>query len=672
MKTLCLNMIVKNESKIIERALASVVNYIDCYCICDTGSDDNTMELITSFFEKHEKPGKIVQELFDNFEHNRNFAMKECYGMSDFILFIDADMIFKPRITKEQLSDLLEKFDYFQIAQGTEDFYYNNMRIVKNEPDSCKYNCYTHEYIDIPSTDKLLFIAKENIFILDIGDGGSKQDKFKRDIILCKRGIVEQPEHRVRYTFYLAESYYHDGQLENAIEAYKERINFGSWEQEVWYSYYKIWLAYQQLNKPEHAIFYFMDAYNILPNRFENIYQIVKYYRLQPKKYAICQMFLKDVLSKSVNGDLTNIQNTNIDHYLFLDKKVYSYLLYYEYTIIAFYLGIRNINKELVYILNSSNDNSINSQLLSNFIFYDNQIHPLATYDLSNSFVYNGRNFYSSSACIWKTESDNYAMNIRYVNYRIDELGRYLDCDDLIISINKYIEFNDLSIIPFSLEKEILFKLPQEFKRYVGIEDVRVYNGKYIGTGQFNCDGETIGLVYGDYSLSPDGLDNPKEIRLSGELLQFLGKESQPLCEKNWVFYEPNHIVYNWFPLILCNLSEQESESELISVKEMPKFFRFVRGSTCGVLYQNEIWFITHIVSNGSPRIYYHSFAVFDESMNLLRFSAPFKFSDVKIEYCLGFIIENGNIIISYSKYDKTTNIGVYNLDYIKSLLYAI
>jgi len=34
--TLCLNMIVKNESKIILRLLDSVLPIIDCYCICDT------------------------------------------------------------------------------------------------------------------------------------------------------------------------------------------------------------------------------------------------------------------------------------------------------------------------------------------------------------------------------------------------------------------------------------------------------------------------------------------------------------------------------------------------------------------------------------------------------------------------------------------------------------
>ena len=48
--TLCLNMIVKNESKIIRRLFDSVLPIIDCYCICDTGSTDDTVQIITEYF----------------------------------------------------------------------------------------------------------------------------------------------------------------------------------------------------------------------------------------------------------------------------------------------------------------------------------------------------------------------------------------------------------------------------------------------------------------------------------------------------------------------------------------------------------------------------------------------------------------------------------------------
>ena len=49
---ICLNMIVKNESKVILRLFNSVYKFIDSYCICDTGSTDDTVSIITHFFNE--------------------------------------------------------------------------------------------------------------------------------------------------------------------------------------------------------------------------------------------------------------------------------------------------------------------------------------------------------------------------------------------------------------------------------------------------------------------------------------------------------------------------------------------------------------------------------------------------------------------------------------------
>ena len=72
----CLNMIVKNESKIITRLLDSVASVIDSYCICDTGSTDDTVDQIEEYFSVRKIPGKIVQEPFSDFGYNRTFALK--------------------------------------------------------------------------------------------------------------------------------------------------------------------------------------------------------------------------------------------------------------------------------------------------------------------------------------------------------------------------------------------------------------------------------------------------------------------------------------------------------------------------------------------------------------------------------------------------------------------
>ena len=116
---LCLNMIVKNESRVIHRLLESVIPIIDTYCICDTGSTDNTMDLIETFFKERNISGRIIQEPFRDFGYNRSFALKECEKMEDvdYVLLMDADMVLK--IQNFDKSSLKE-YDYFHLYQGND------------------------------------------------------------------------------------------------------------------------------------------------------------------------------------------------------------------------------------------------------------------------------------------------------------------------------------------------------------------------------------------------------------------------------------------------------------------------------------------------------------------------------------------------------------------------
>ena len=93
--TLCLNMIVKNESRIIIRLLESVIPIIDTYVICDTGSTDDTPNIIRQYFDSKGIPGEVIHEPFKNFGYNRTFALKAAKGKATYALLLDADMIFK-------------------------------------------------------------------------------------------------------------------------------------------------------------------------------------------------------------------------------------------------------------------------------------------------------------------------------------------------------------------------------------------------------------------------------------------------------------------------------------------------------------------------------------------------------------------------------------------------
>ena len=55
--------------------------------------------------------------------------------------------------------------------------------------------------------------------------------------------------------------------------------------------------------------------------------------------------------------------------------------------------------------------------------------------------------------------------------------------------------------------------------------------------------------------------------------------------------------------------------------------------------------------------------------MDLMRYSAPFKFEGEPIEYSLGLVIEDSRVLITYSVWDRTTKLAVYDKTYVDNLL---
>lgn len=71
MSTLCLSMIVKNETHIIKECFDSIYDQIDYWIIVDTGSTDGTQELIKNYFAEKGIPGELIERPWVSFGHNR-------------------------------------------------------------------------------------------------------------------------------------------------------------------------------------------------------------------------------------------------------------------------------------------------------------------------------------------------------------------------------------------------------------------------------------------------------------------------------------------------------------------------------------------------------------------------------------------------------------------------
>jgi glycosyltransferase involved in cell wall biosynthesis len=75
MKRIVLNLICKNESHIIGRMLASALPVLDMIVAVDTGSSDDTIELLEAFGATNNIPTYVYTRTFDNFSNSRNHAL---------------------------------------------------------------------------------------------------------------------------------------------------------------------------------------------------------------------------------------------------------------------------------------------------------------------------------------------------------------------------------------------------------------------------------------------------------------------------------------------------------------------------------------------------------------------------------------------------------------------
>ena len=719
--TLCLNMIVKNESRIIERLLSSVDPFIDSYCICDTGSTDNTIEIIETFFKSKNKPGKIIQEPFRDFGYNRTFALKACEDLdkSDYVLLLDADMIFQvnPALTPNDFRSMLSKGDAHYIFQGTDAFYYKNTRIVRNRMDFTYWGV-THEYVNSPPNTIYHQIEKSDMFIRDIGDGGSKADKFLRDIRLLKQGLEDHPNND-RYTFYLANSLKDSGQIDEAIEYYRKRIAIGGWIEEVWFSYHNIGNCYKQKGDMANAIQSWMDAYQAFPERVEGLFEIIHYYRCLGKNRLAYPFY---VLAKNELDKKHNLE------YLFMQKDVYDYKVDYEMTILGYYCNTDNYDlaKLSMNVLAFPRlDEATSKNVYSNYKFYTKALKDLAVSPISRSMsqiialaktvgqekMHKETDFVVSTPSLLRLSPNKYVVNVRYVNYSIGPNGEYLQKSTIetknVLAVLEKGEDADAS---WTITSETFLKHdPMADDFYIGIEDVRLFTPLRISNAHGNVafalkNSPQVGVlnVQRCKNMDPYDLSEGQSVTyngnrclktgsieievgkvdiLTGETVppQYPHIPGQGSLEKNWVFLEQTvdaktketqqKMIYGWSPLKIGDLvhasnakeNEQDTSSSSKTVFSKtheiatPAFFKQLRGSTNGLTIGQEIWFICHAVSYEDRRYYYHIVVVLDSvTLALKRYTPYFTFEKEKVEYTLGF---------TYQEEDDTFLIGYSVMD---------
>jgi glycosyltransferase involved in cell wall biosynthesis len=645
-------LMIKNESKIIERCIERALDHVDAVCILDTGSTDDTVEQAVNFLEKSGKPFKIEVEPFKKFGYNRTVSFlkaqelcKELEWDADltYAMAVDADMVIKP---SAEFKNFKMTVPGYNVIQDNRSLTYHNTRFMR-----CSYNwkCVgaTHEYWDGGSTEK---IPREVFYIDDINDGGCKSDKFPRDIRLLTEDLKVDPKNG-RTHFYLAQSYRDSGKFKEAIKHYKERIKIGGWVEEVWSSHYQIAKCYEGLGEIEKMEAWANRAFKFYPVRAEPLYMLTKYFRIHSDHYKAYHYYLK---GRSIPFPKNCL--------LFIEHDVYNGLFDYESTVLNFYVYGKTKLDGLCEQISYINNGKYNLEnVWSNVHFY---VEPLAggTYKGEYSrLIFPAHEEYQVSSCAIVMWKGRLLMNTRYVNYSIDGGGGYhmRSSDGHVKTKNgmTYVNNNGVPVENVSIMKEEPGTVyPSNIE---GLEDVRLFSFKdklyFTASSKNLTDTGKIVMALGEYNPDAKLMNN----------VSIISPPKPTTCEKNWIYVPESalrgveaacdkmNFIYGWHPLEIGAVGA-DKKLEIHTRFDTPRMFSRFRGSSNIVEYDKKLWCVVHFVRYTTPRVYYHAVVAFNrDTMKPELYSAPFCFVKAAIEYCLGLHIHDGKMTFIFSQNDN-------------------
>jgi beta-1,4-mannosyl-glycoprotein beta-1,4-N-acetylglucosaminyltransferase len=293
-KTICLNMIVKNESHIIVSTLKNILEHIkiDYWVISDTGSTDDTVDIIQDFFKEQGISGEMFHDVWKDFGHNRTKALEHAYDKSDYLFIFDADDLIHGDIP---LPSLFDK-DLYNVSFGNPVSYHRPI-LISNRM-KWKYVGVLHEslvHIDPIKSDAYL-LGNYHIESRRLGDRSKNPNKYVDDALILEKGFEEENTDmwlKYRYSYYCAQSYHDAGKLENAIEWYERTLTLAYSPQYKYCACIKAGDCYNALKQYSNAIDSWSKAYTYDRERLEGIVKIMEYFYNKEQHFMVSSLYNK-------------------------------------------------------------------------------------------------------------------------------------------------------------------------------------------------------------------------------------------------------------------------------------------------------------------------------------------------------------------------------------------
>ncbi len=325
-------MIVKNETAVLPRLFRSIKDYIDYYVIVDTGSTDDTIDLIKREMSGYGIYGEVHRRPWVNFGVNRQQALELAVkaDRTDWLLFIDADE--ELGVSDPKFYEKLEAGVTYGIDKHHAETRYTVPHLANVRSATWKWEGPVHNYLSQVDGSTQQKVLKSVWIIYHSGQGAkshglSREEKFLRDARLLEDDLKSNPDN-ARSQFYLAQSYRHAGHPQKAYEAYRKRVTMDGWAEETFMAQLELGRVAVSLDMPEEVVLReYLAAYDMRPTRAEPLHDLARYFR-QKKAYGRAYVFAK-----------VGVDTPRPNDSLFVHQDVYDWRLLDELGVSAFWVG---------------------------------------------------------------------------------------------------------------------------------------------------------------------------------------------------------------------------------------------------------------------------------------------------------------------------------------------
>lgn len=324
--TVCATMIVRNEQAVLGRCLNSLRELVDCAVIVDTGSTDDTLNIINQF---RDFPIYLHSRPWVNFGHNRTEAIDMARPHGDYLLMLDADQTVEgaiPELTADSYSPMIHSGDLA----------WRNQTLVRASL-SWRFFGVTHEYITCPDAKKNQNI--DTFRVIEHADGGGRpvgtQPRWELDAAALEAELIRDPTDS-RNVFYLARSYEDLAQTrpqdakakhwrDQALKRYKQRVPMPGNDAESYYSMYR--MGAMRMIDDAAGLPFLLAAWNKFPHRWEPIRAACLWLNVNRMHHA-CYALAKQAMTIQPLPDQQ-----------FAEPDVYRYLLGFDLSVAASQIG---------------------------------------------------------------------------------------------------------------------------------------------------------------------------------------------------------------------------------------------------------------------------------------------------------------------------------------------